>query len=66
MELDVLVDAEPGDADADSLRDVPLSFDPLHRRYRLRGVKPGRVAVPNPKARRFPDHDPTMPLMRGD
>jgi CRISPR system Cascade subunit CasD len=35
VELQAFVDAEPGDAAADIQRDVPLSFDPGHRRYGL-------------------------------
>ncbi|UGY93718.1 type I-E CRISPR-associated protein Cas5/CasD [Streptomyces gobiensis] len=59
--LEWLIEATPhdGDADApvDSLRDQPLSFDPRHRRYALRGVRTDTVPVP---AR--PDHDPTAVL----
>ncbi len=62
--LTTLVDAAPGDGRADSLRDLPLSFDPAHRRYALRAVRSGSVDVPNPFARRqpVPDHDPTAAL----
>ncbi|QBI51841.1 CRISPR system Cascade subunit CasD [Streptomonospora litoralis] len=65
--LTTLVDAAPGDARADSRRDMPLSFDPLHRRYALRGVRIHTVEVANPWARRpaAPDHDPTS-LLGGD
>ncbi|WP_150244211.1 type I-E CRISPR-associated protein Cas5/CasD [Nocardiopsis quinghaiensis] len=64
VELSTLVDAAPGETRADSLRDLPLSFDPLHRRYALRTVLPDSVRVPNPTARRnaLPDHDPTAVL----
>lgn len=65
--LTVLVDAVPGDGRSDSLRDLPLSFDPRHRRYALRGVRTHTVHASNPRARRSapPDHDPTL-LLRGD
>ncbi|GAA1074389.1 type I-E CRISPR-associated protein Cas5/CasD [Nocardiopsis metallicus] len=58
--LTTLLDAEPGDQRADSLRDLPLSFDPRHRRYGLRAVSSDSVDVPNPQTRRTtaPDHDP--------
>ncbi|GLU49938.1 type I-E CRISPR-associated protein Cas5/CasD [Nocardiopsis ansamitocini] len=66
--LDTLVDAAPGDERVDSLRDLPLSFDPLHRRYALRGVRPGTVELPNPEARAatVPDHNPTAVFPGGD
>ncbi|GAA1924429.1 type I-E CRISPR-associated protein Cas5/CasD [Streptomyces sodiiphilus] len=39
-------DTGPGDL----LRDHPLSFDPLHRRYALRAVRSGHVRIANPRA----------------
>ena len=62
--LDLLVDAPLGDPGADSLRDLPISFDPVHRCYALRGVRTLTVTVPNPQARKTtpPNHDPT-PLL---
>ncbi|MEU3210008.1 type I-E CRISPR-associated protein Cas5/CasD [Nocardiopsis alba] len=64
VELGVLVDAEPGDGGADTLRDLPISFDPRHRRYGLRAVRSGAVTVPVPHAhsRTAPDHDPLSAL----
>ncbi|MGW8527562.1 MULTISPECIES: type I-E CRISPR-associated protein Cas5/CasD [Nocardiopsidaceae] len=64
VELSTLVDAAPGETRADTLRDLPLSFNPLHRRYALRAVTPGAVHVPNPLVRRAapPDHDPVSAL----
>lgn len=65
IELTTLVDATPGDGGADSLRDLPLSFDPRHRRYGLRAVRSGSVTVPNPHApnpRTRPHHDPVSAL----
>lgn len=55
--LDVLVDAGPEDHRSEPQRDVPLSFDPLHRRYGLRGFTNRRVHLPNPYAVSR-DHDP--------
>ncbi|MGI5118801.1 type I-E CRISPR-associated protein Cas5/CasD [Marinactinospora thermotolerans] len=69
--LDLLVDADPGHASEegapDTIRDHPISFDPLHRRYALRGVRAGTVEVPNPRARKPtpPHHDPAA-LFEGD
>ncbi|MEU6173638.1 type I-E CRISPR-associated protein Cas5/CasD [Streptantibioticus parmotrematis] len=54
--LDLLVDCEPAEIPHQSLRDVPVSFDPRHRRYELRGVRTDHVPIP-------PDHDPT-PVLR--
>ena len=64
IELGTLVDAGPDDSRADSLRDLPLSFDPRHRRYGLRAVRTESVSVPNPFARRAaaPAHDPLSAL----
>lgn len=64
IELTTLVDASPGGGGADSSRDLPLSFDPRHRRYGLRAVRSGSVTVSNPHARRTspPDHDPVSAL----
>jgi CRISPR system Cascade subunit CasD len=59
--LEILIDATAEDGPVDSLRDQPVSFDPLHRRYRLRGIhRPPRVNVVNPAAR--PLHDPMAAL----
>ncbi|PRX95413.1 type I-E CRISPR-associated protein Cas5/CasD [Allonocardiopsis opalescens] len=65
VRLDTFVDARPEHGRPDTLRDHPLSFDPLHRRYALRGVHPDTVEVPNPgfRARRtVPEHDPMATL----
>lgn len=65
IELTTLVDAAPGDGGADSMRDLPLSFDPRHRRYGLRAIRAGAVMVPNPHTRAPifpPDHDPVSAL----
>ena len=68
--LETLIEAEPGDRAADLQRDQPVSFDPRHRRYDLRGVRSGSVRVPNPSARprpnrqALPEHDPIAQLER--
>jgi CRISPR system Cascade subunit CasD len=65
VDLEVITEADSGDALGDTLRDQPLSFDPQHRRYGLRTVCSATVSVPNPLARpAVPDHDPT-PLLDG-
>ncbi|MEV4996054.1 type I-E CRISPR-associated protein Cas5/CasD [Streptomyces niveus] len=64
-ELEILLDC-PADEEPDStLRDLPLSFDPRHRRYGLRGVR--NVHVPRPGSSphdvpQAPPHDPTAGL----
>lgn len=69
VELDLLIDATPGDGEpVDTQRDQPLSFDPLHRRYALRGVRSYPVTLRNPAAVPAPappDHDPTA-VLEGD
>lgn len=63
--LDILTEPVPGNAPglaADTLRDQPLSFAPLHRRYGLRSVRQGTVEVPNPRAVVPSNHDPMLAL----
>lgn len=63
VRLPVLVEATAQDERVDTLRDQPLSFDPAHRRYALRGVRTTYATVPNPRAARQPaEHDPTTVL----
>jgi CRISPR system Cascade subunit CasD len=67
VELEVIADLLPGDGPGDAVRDQPLSFDPRHRRYGLRGVHSRTVTVTNPLSaprRAFvpPNHDPMGPL----
>ena len=68
VELEIVLEAAADDS-TDSLRDQPLSFDPLYRRYALRHIHTVRVTVPNPTARALaasvPRHDP-MSVLRGD
>ncbi|MEU5160141.1 type I-E CRISPR-associated protein Cas5/CasD [Streptomyces sp. NPDC020875] len=65
-ELDVLIDSRSGERPDITIRDAPLSFDPRHRQYGLRGVRTGDVATP-PRAEsaptpKVPAHDPTAGL----
>ncbi|MFD8967759.1 type I-E CRISPR-associated protein Cas5/CasD [Streptomyces sp. NPDC059568] len=58
--LELLLDC-PADGTPDiTLRDLPLSFDPRHRQYGLRGVRGAQV--PLPIAPPPPSHDPTTLL----
>jgi CRISPR system Cascade subunit CasD len=62
-ELTLLVDSVPGESPEFSLRDEPLSFDPRHRRYGLRGITSRQVAAASPGPAQQPsDHDPTSVL----
>ncbi|MEU6807246.1 type I-E CRISPR-associated protein Cas5/CasD, partial [Streptomyces neyagawaensis] len=68
VSLTVLREARPDEADADLLRDQPLSFAAEHRRHALRPVVTTTVQVPNPSAktapatRDVPAHDPFAAL----
>lgn len=70
MHLDLLLDcARPGDGSEGAhitLRDLPVSFDPRHRRYGLRGVRTLRIPVPGmagpPASGSAPHHEPTAML----
>ncbi|WP_328869599.1 type I-E CRISPR-associated protein Cas5/CasD [Streptomyces sp. NBC_00287] len=52
--LDILIDCSPGETPHLSLRDTPVSFDPRHRQYAMRGVRTDHVDLPS--------HDPTSVL----
>ncbi|GLF98747.1 type I-E CRISPR-associated protein Cas5/CasD [Streptomyces yaizuensis] len=56
--LEVLLDCPAGQAPDIALRDLPLSFDPRHRRYGLRGLRGSHVPLPGTRAA-APPHDPT-------
>ncbi|MGK5533114.1 type I-E CRISPR-associated protein Cas5/CasD [Streptomyces sp. URMC 129] len=62
--LDILVDCPPGEQPHATIRDTPLSFDPRHRRYALRGLLTTQVTPPEegPGRPRPPHHDPTAAL----
>ncbi|AXK35599.1 type I-E CRISPR-associated protein Cas5/CasD [Streptomyces armeniacus] len=53
--LDLLLDCPPAQTPHLSLRDTPVSYDPRHRQYELRGLLTDRTAPP-------PRHDPTVGL----
>ncbi|GAB3108613.1 type I-E CRISPR-associated protein Cas5/CasD [Streptomyces calidiresistens] len=53
--LNLLLDCPPDQTPHLSLRDKPVSFDPRHRQYALRGVLTGQTDAP-------PRHDPTAAL----
>jgi CRISPR system Cascade subunit CasD len=60
--LTVLLDGLPGEAPEQTLRDSPLSFDPRHRRYGMRGVVSMSVSRPGPPPQTSLHHDPTSVL----
>ncbi|URN07660.1 type I-E CRISPR-associated protein Cas5/CasD [Actinomadura madurae] len=68
VRLEAIVEANGDEGPVDTLRDQPLSFDPRHRRYALRGIRHDHVEIPNPVARHkagpATDHDPTA-VLRG-
>lgn len=63
MELPVLVETGASERADLLLRDLPESFDPRHRRYRMRGVsaRPS-VRVGGPPEPQLPIHDPLAAL----
>ncbi len=48
VELDTVVDCDPGTPGVNTVRDNPLSFDPRKRDYGWRCVLAGSVQIPNP------------------
>ncbi|MFF5257153.1 type I-E CRISPR-associated protein Cas5/CasD [Streptomyces leeuwenhoekii] len=55
-QLDLLMDCPADETPDFSLRDTPVTFDPRHRQYTMRGVRTEHVKVPA--------HDPTAHLRR--
>lgn len=58
VRLPIVRDACPGDQSTDSIRDLPVSFDPEHRQYEWRDVVHEVVDVENPDSQRpasYPD-----------
>lgn len=56
VELDLVVDAEPGDQAVETRRDVPLSFSPERREYGWRDIaRRDPVVVTNPVVQGRPD-----------
>ncbi|TDC73913.1 type I-E CRISPR-associated protein Cas5/CasD [Streptomyces hainanensis] len=66
--LDLLLECAPGEEPEFTLRDAPISFDPRHRRYGLRGLTSRTVEAPmpspSPAGPRPPAHDPVELLRR--
>ncbi|MGW6287872.1 type I-E CRISPR-associated protein Cas5/CasD [Streptomyces sp. NPDC055107] len=66
VRLDLLLDSppDPGRLPDLTLRDLPVSFDPRHRRYGLRGVRTTEARVPTAAGARSarPPHEPTSLL----
>lgn len=61
--LEIFLDNAPGQPPHFTLRDTPLSFDPRHRRYDLRGVTTTSVDPHQPPSHQPPPpHDPTAAL----
>ncbi|MBT2384068.1 type I-E CRISPR-associated protein Cas5/CasD [Streptomyces sp. ISL-11] len=56
--LDLLIDCPPQEVPDFSLRDAPLTFDPRHRQYALRGVRSGQTTASRRRPAP-PAHDPT-------
>ncbi|WP_371790696.1 type I-E CRISPR-associated protein Cas5/CasD [Streptomyces sp. NBC_01471] len=64
-QLEILLDCPGGETPDSTLRDLPLSFDPRHRQYALRGIRGGHVPAPPDSptaASQPPPHDPTSLL----
>ncbi|MEV7424561.1 type I-E CRISPR-associated protein Cas5/CasD [Streptomyces sp. NPDC091212] len=65
QQLELLLDCRAGEEPDITLRDLPLSFDPRHRQYGLRGVRGTHIPLP-PKSPAAtsppPSHDPTAVL----
>ncbi|MFD0343784.1 type I-E CRISPR-associated protein Cas5/CasD [Streptomyces sp. NPDC127117] len=63
VQLDLLLDSPPEARPDVTLRDLPVSFDPRHRRYGLRGIRTLHVSVPiAPGSGPPPPHEPTTLL----
>jgi CRISPR system Cascade subunit CasD len=66
LDLDTVVDCEPGAPGSDLVRDEPISFDPERREYGWRSVRHSRVRVQNPTRPRAESlaagHDPIAAL----
>ncbi|MFH8514109.1 type I-E CRISPR-associated protein Cas5/CasD [Streptomyces gelaticus] len=65
VHLDLLLDSPPEVRPDVTLRDLPVSFDPRHRRYGLRGIRTLQVPVPavaGSPAPSPPLHEPTVLL----
>jgi CRISPR system Cascade subunit CasD len=63
VRLPLLIEATPADGPTDTLRDQPVSFDPRHRRYALRGITHDEAPMPRPGEQ---THDPISHLPSPD
>lgn len=65
--LDMTFDAGPGETGTDTVRDVPVSFDPRRREYTWRDVVNVTVSVDNPDYHgdEPPGHEPMTALPEG-
>lgn len=57
-QLPLLVDTPVSEEADEFLRDLPESFDPRHRVYRMRGVSAVQPVEVELERRKIPDHDP--------
>ncbi|MFT4088109.1 MAG: type I-E CRISPR-associated protein Cas5/CasD [Gordonia sp. (in: high G+C Gram-positive bacteria)] len=57
VRLPIVRDAEHGELAAESVRDIPISFDPEHRQYEWRDVVHDVVEVVNPDSQRSDGRD---------
>jgi CRISPR system Cascade subunit CasD len=66
VRLQIIRDAQPGEAISETMPDEPISFDPAHRQYSWRSVVRRHVDIPNDVAERagVVEHDP-MSLLGG-
>lgn len=58
VDLEILRDADPGEAVFETIRDEPISFDPSHRQHGYRHVVRVRTEVDNPLVSTARAHDP--------
>ena len=65
VRLPILRDAGPDDRATDSVRDHPVSFDPVHRRYEWRDVVHDVVDVDNPDSQRPESHPDWLAALGG-
>ncbi|CAM5408450.1 type I-E CRISPR-associated protein Cas5/CasD [Streptomyces griseus] len=66
VRLNLLLESPPGTMPDMTLRDLPVSFDPRHRRYGLRGLRSAETRVPTAAGGQPspppPSHEPTALL----
>lgn len=62
VRLNIVRDARPDEASQESIRDLPVSFDPRHRQYGWRDVVHDFVEMQNPDAKAGASFDWLAPL----